>query len=676
MSRTPRSDESARGTDPIVGIDLGTTNSLVAVVDEAGPRILEVPGSGRLMPSVVRYAGDGSVEAVGKRARDEAVEHAERTVVSVKRLMGRSLADVAADLKHLAYRVVEGANNTVWVAIEHRVQLMELPEGALATVCGDMEPFPPHLISPQEVSAAILRSLREGASAAMGVPVKRAVVTVPAYFDDAQRQATRDAGRLAGLEIVRIVNEPTAAALAYGIGLGETGRPTRAETVAVFDLGGGTFDLSILRVMPEEHGLDGTSNDPGAFFQVLTTQGDTHLGGDDVDRMIFDLLKQSIQEQFGAEAGRFRAKEPELRAMAERVKIALSDEERTTASLAVEAEAGKPALSWSRVVTKQELEALIGPWVERAMVCCAAALRDAKLKASDIDRVVMVGGSTRVPLVRQRVAEFFGAEPYTALNPDEVVALGAAVQASIMAGSTKGMLLLDVVPLSLGIETAGGAVAKIIMRNTSVPARATEMFSTSVDNQTGIKLHVLQGEREMVEDCRSLGRFELKGIPPMPAGLPQVEVEFFVDANGVLDVRAHERRSGKRATLQVVPNYGLTREEVDRMEAESFAHAREDMARHRIADLIANSKLDVKWISDGLARVGEKLDPAYQRELEAGVAQLRAMIESAERDWQSVDPNAFQKAKEMLDQQSVRMHEVSIAASLRESDGASAGGAG
>jgi molecular chaperone DnaK (HSP70) len=470
---------------------------------------------------------------------------------------------------------------------------------------------------------------------------------------------------------VRIVNEPTAAALAYGIGLSDTGRPTRSETVAVYDLGGGTFDISILRVMPEETAADGGPDDAagGAFFQVLATKGDTHLGGDDVDQMLSGLLIRAIEAEVGTPVSFTPSQRQELRAMAERAKIALSTGESATLSLGVVGAEGGSERRWSKTITRAEFEAMIEPWVQRSISCCQQALRDAGLRADEIDRVVLVGGSTRIPLVRQRVAEFFGAQPYTALDPDEVVALGAAVQASILAGQTRGMLLLDVVPLSLGIETAGGAVAKIIMRNTSVPARATEMFSTSVDHQTGIQLNIVQGEREMVEDCRSLGRFELKGIPPMPAGMPQVEVEFYVDANGVLDVRAHERRSGKRATLQVVPSHGLTREEVERIEAESFAHAREDMTRHRIADLIANSKLDAKWIGDRLAKVGDLLEPAYRAELEAGVAGLRAMIESAERDWRSVDANAFHQAKEALDRLSMRMHEVSIAASLREGQG-------
>ncbi|MGP1345202.1 MAG: Hsp70 family protein [Phycisphaerales bacterium] len=675
MTTKPDPASNTNAPSPIVGIDLGTTNSLVAIADAHGPRILPSPDHHRLIPSIVRYTPDGAPEAIGVSARAHAIDHPTRTIHSIKRLMGRSLADAADDLPHLSYRVVEGPHHTVRIALDPddpatSSQAADDQRRAKPIAASPTAPHPPALISPQQVSADILRALKDQATAALGTPVSRAVVTVPAYFDDAQRQATRDAGRLAGLDIVRIVNEPTAAALAYGIGLSESGRPTRPETVAVFDLGGGTFDISILQVTPpeeNEHDNDHAENpgDANAFFQVIATHGDTHLGGDDIDQMLAQIVLDALEQQLGRPADLPPRQRQALRTMAERAKIALSTDESTTLAIDADLEDDEH-IRWSRTITRAEFNELITPWLDRAIASCQRALRDAKLTPADIDRVVMVGGSTRIPLVRQRVAELFNTEPYTALNPDEVVALGAAVQASILAGSTRGMLLLDVVPLSLGIETVGGAVAKLIMRNTSVPARATEMFSTSVDNQTGIKLHILQGEREMVEHCRSLGTFELKGIPPMPAGMPQLEVEFFVDANGVLDVRAHERRSGKRATLQIVPNHGLTREEVDHMEAESFAHAREDMQRHRIADLIANSRLDAKWIGEGLAKVGALLEPDARTQLEAALQRLRNLIAEAERNWKSVDPNEFHRAKEELDRRSVRMHEIAIAQSLRD----------
>ncbi len=583
----------------------------------------------------MRLSPDGSrVEAVGDDARAHAVEHPERTVSSVKRLMGRSRDDASADLAYLSYEVVEGPHATARVRIGARE------------------------ISPQEVSAHILTALRDRASRALGVQVLRAVVTVPANFDDAQRQATRDAGRLAGLDVVRIVNEPTAAALAYGVGV----RSKRAETIAVFDLGGGTFDVSILAVTPGAEGGAGAD-----FFQVISTAGDTRLGGDDVDHMLVALILREAGERFGLDLSSPGALSPStrqaLRTFAEGAKVRLSEQE----SVALRVDLGEGRV-FERTLSRAEFEAMIAPWVDRAMAACRRALRDARLEPGAVERVVMVGGSTRIPLVRRRVGEFFGVEPYTALDPDLVVALGAAVQGSILAGLDRTRLLLDVLPLSLGVETIGGGVAKLIMRNQSVPARAVEMFTTSVDGQTSIKVHVVQGEREMVEDCRSLGEFHLRGLPPMPAGVPQMEVEFLVDANGVLGVHAAERRSGKRASLQVVPSHGLSREEVERMERESFAHAREDMVRHRVADLVVNARLDVKWTRDAMARVGALLEPAYRARLEALLAEVSGAADKGGADWRAVDADALQRLKETLDRESVRLHETAIAESLRRDD--------
>ncbi|MGA2264830.1 MAG: molecular chaperone DnaK [Phycisphaerae bacterium] len=567
----------------ILGIDLGTTYSLAAVMTPAGPAVIRDAAGIALVPSVIAFQDDGRV-VVGQAARAGAVANPLRTVYSVKRLMGRGIEEIQEDLRHLAYPVVSGKGGTACVTVGGRE------------------------MTPQELSAMILREVKARAEAALGQPVTAAVITVPAYFDDSQRQATRDAGAIAGLDVRRIVNEPTAAALAYGLD-----RKDEA-TIAVYDLGGGTFDVSILHVA-------------GGVFQVLSTDGDTHLGGDDLDMEIIDLITADIRRQFGQHLTFPPATRQALRDMAEAAKIRLS----TEPAAAVEVDLGD-GRTFQRTITRQEFEAAAAKWIDHTIEHCRAALAAAHLKPQQIDQVVMVGGCTRIPLVLRCVEEFFGRRPYTALNPDEVVALGAAVQAGILAGVQRDTLLLDVTPLSLGIETLGGATGKLIMRHSTVPCQATETFTTYVDGQTSVDIHVLQGERELARDCRSLGSFKLRGIPPMPAGMPRIEVTFLIDANGILNVSARELRSGKEASVQIVPAHGLTRDEVTRMVKESYAHAREDLTAHRLIDLRNEAGRILAAIDKALANLPGVLSAAQRAALDVAVADLKAKMEGSDGD--------------------------------------------
>jgi molecular chaperone DnaK len=524
----------------IVGIDLGTTNSLVAYME--GDRPVVIPGGDglNLVPSVVALDEKGQI-VVGSAARKYLIETADHAVYSVKRLMGRDLDDVRDELKLFPFRLAEDL----------------APGEVLRIKLGDKTFTPP------EISAFILRQLKRNAERYFAAPVTKAVITVPAYFNDAQRQATKDAGRIAGLEVLRLVNEPTAAALAYGLDKKET------ATVAVYDLGGGTFDISILKLHE-------------GIFEVIATNGDTHLGGDDIDNLLIAIALSDIEGDLGVDVRRNAEIVQAIRKAVIEAKIALSANEKTV--LDVELPGGK---RYQREITRAQFEQLIQPVIDRTIGPVKQAMKDAGLTAKQIDEAVLVGGSTRIPRVRQLVEGLFERTPHSDLNPDEVVALGAAVQANILAGgseATKEMLLLDVTPLSLGIEALGGVVAKIIHRNSTIPASATEHFTTGVEGQTNVAIHVLQGERELAKDCRSLARFDLRGIPPMPAGLPRIEVKFLIDANGILHVSARELRSGKEAEIEVQPSYGLTDEQVENMILESFDKAEEDFRQRQVIE--------------------------------------------------------------------------------------------
>jgi molecular chaperone DnaK len=592
----------------IVGIDLGTTNSLVAFMQGDSPVVIPGEDGSNLVPSVVALDERDQI-IVGNAARKYLIETPERSIYSVKRLMGRGIEDIREELKLFPFRLAD-----------------DLEAGEVLRIKLGQKSF-----TPPEISAFILRQLKRNAERFFNAPVSKAVITVPAYFNDAQRQATKDAGRIAGLDVLRLVNEPTAASLAYGLDKKQNG------IIAVYDFGGGTFDISTLKLH------DG-------IFEVISTNGDTHLGGDDIDNLLIRIALDDIRGDTGADLSCNGEAVATIRKAVIEAKIALSSQ--AAAKLDIDLPGRE---RYQRAITREQFEQLIRPIIDRTIGPCKQALNDAALKPEQIDEVVLVGGSTRIPKVRSVVEELFHRTPHTDLNPDEVVALGAAVQANILSGgsdATENMLLLDVTPLSLGIEVAGGVTDKIILRNSTIPASATQYYTTQVEGQVNVAIHVLQGERELAKDCRSLARFDLKGIPPMAAGMPRIEVKFLIDANGILHVSAREQRSGKEAEIEVQPSYGLTDEQVESMILDSFDYAEEDFRQRQLVE----ARNEAGTIRAALEK--GKRSPAWGQLTSDEKKQIakfeRALGQVTEED----DYAAIRKAIDALNQGTTRLAEL------------------
>jgi molecular chaperone DnaK len=606
----------------VIGIDLGTTNSVVAVMEGGEPHVIPNQEGSRLTPSVVAFAKDGEI-LVGQVARRQAITNPENTVFSIKRFMGRRYEEVQEEIKKVPYKVVKAPNGDVRIEIRGK------------------------LYSPPEISAMILRKLRDAAEAHLGEKVTQAVITVPAYFNDSQRQATKDAGAIAGLEVLRIINEPTAAALAYGLD------KKTDEQIAVYDLGGGTFDISILEIGQ-------------GVFEVKATNGDTHLGGDDFDQRIIDWIADEFKKQNGIDLRGDRMALQRLKEAAEKAKIELSSTLQTEVNLPfVTADATGPK-HLVMTLTRAKLESLVADLIERTVEPCRLAMKDANVSESDIDEVILVGGQTRMPKVQEVVKRLFGKEPHKGVNPDEVVAVGAAIQGGVLAGDVKDVVLLDVTPLSLGVETLGGVTTVLIPRNTTIPARKSEIFSTAADSQTTVDVHVVQGERPLARDNRTLGRFQLVGIPPAPRGVPQISVTFDIDANGILTVSAKDMASGKEQQITITATSGLSKADVERMVKEAEAHAAEDMERRQEIELRNQTDSLVYQTERMLGEQGAKLPEADRAAIEQALNEAREALKGT-------DTTRIRQAQENLTRASQKLAEAAYRQSASSDGGGGAG---
>ena len=572
----------------IIGIDLGTTNSCVAIMDGDKPRVIENSEGDRTTPSIVAFTDDEVL--VGQTAKRQAVTNPENTLYAIKRLIGRRFEEdaVQKDIKLVPYKIVKADNGDAWVEVRGKK------------------------MAPPEVSARVLMKMKKTAEDFLGEPVTEAVITVPAYFNDSQRQATKDAGKIAGLDVKRIINEPTAAALAYGMD-----KAKGDSKIVVYDLGGGTFDVSIIEIAD----VDGEKQ-----FEVLATNGDTFLGGEDFDNRLMDYLVDEFRKSSGVDLKGDPLAMQRLKDAAEKAKIELSTAQQTDVNLPyITADATGPK-HMNIKVTRAKLEALVDDLIERTMAPCKVALRDAGLSAAQINDVILVGGQTRMPKVQEAVKNFFGKEPRKDVNPDEAVAVGAAIQGGVLSGGVKDVLLLDVTPLSLGIETLGGVSTKLIQKNTTIPTKASQVFSTADDNQTAVTVHVLQGEREMARDNKSLGRFDLQDIPPAPRGMPQIEVTFDIDANGILNVTAKDKATGKQQNIVIKASSGLSDDEVNRMVKDAEAHAEEDKKQREIVDARNQADNLIHGTEKSLKEYGEKVDGATRAQIESLISELRDAV--------------------------------------------------